>query len=264
MALTKTELSDLLRAPQFPRSAHYDPQWIIKNEMGPNALWLTEWLCQALDLRPGMRVLDMGCGNALSSIFLAKEFGVQVWATDLWIKPTDNFTRIREAGLADRIYPIHAEARALPYADGFFDAIVCVDSYIYYGTDDLYLQYFARFVRPGGQIGIVIPGLMKEFDGPLPEHLVPFWGNDRWHQDCWSWHTATWWRRLWERSGLMQIEIADTMPDGWRMYLQWKQTLSAAGVNKWPHDIDVLKADSGRYIGFVRLVGRLREGLGKP
>jgi cyclopropane fatty-acyl-phospholipid synthase-like methyltransferase len=42
-------------------------------------------------------VLDMGCGTALSSIFLAREFGVEVWAVDLWVPPYDNFTRIREA-----------------------------------------------------------------------------------------------------------------------------------------------------------------------
>jgi cyclopropane fatty-acyl-phospholipid synthase-like methyltransferase len=46
-------------------------------------LWLTEWLAEALDLRPGMRVLDLGCGRAMSSVFLRREFGVQVWASIL-------------------------------------------------------------------------------------------------------------------------------------------------------------------------------------
>ena len=32
-----------------------------------------------------MKILDLGCGKGLTSIFLAKEFGVQVYATDLWI-----------------------------------------------------------------------------------------------------------------------------------------------------------------------------------
>jgi cyclopropane fatty-acyl-phospholipid synthase-like methyltransferase len=49
---------------------------------------LTEALSQVMTLEPGMRVLDMGCGRAVSSIFLAKEFGLQVWATDLWIAAT--------------------------------------------------------------------------------------------------------------------------------------------------------------------------------
>ena len=55
--------------------------------MGPNVLWLTEALTQVLPLEPGMRVLDLGCGAAISSIFLARELGVQVWAADLWIEP---------------------------------------------------------------------------------------------------------------------------------------------------------------------------------
>jgi cyclopropane fatty-acyl-phospholipid synthase-like methyltransferase len=80
-------------AARFPRASTYDAQWVLKNAMaGPPALWLVEWLAEAMTLQPGMRVLDLGCGRATSSIFLAKEFGVTVWAADLWIKPTDNIS----------------------------------------------------------------------------------------------------------------------------------------------------------------------------
>ena len=57
---------------------------------GANSLWVTEWLTTAMDLRPGMRVLDLGCGRASSSIFLHREFGLQVWATDLWFSAAEN------------------------------------------------------------------------------------------------------------------------------------------------------------------------------
>ena len=142
--------------------------------MAPNVLWLAEALSQKLELRPGMRVLDMGCGKAISSIFLAKEFGIQVWATDLWISAGDNWERIRAAQMQERVFPIHAEAHALPYADGFSDALVSLDAYHYFGTDDLYLGYYARFVKPGGQIGIVVPGLQHEFavDSPVIWNLT--------------------------------------------------------------------------------------------
>ena len=87
----------MLRLERFPLSSKYDPEWVLENEMGPSALWLTEWLCEGMDIRPGMRVLDMGCGKVMSSIFLAKEFGAEVWAIDLWISATDNWRRVREA-----------------------------------------------------------------------------------------------------------------------------------------------------------------------
>ena len=38
-------------------------------------------------------------------------------------------------------------AHALPYADGYFDCLLSVDAYHYFGTADLYLDYYAPFVR---------------------------------------------------------------------------------------------------------------------
>jgi SAM-dependent methyltransferase len=245
------ELDKLLSRPEFPRANQYSAGFVIENQIGLNALWLTEWLCQGMDLSPGMRVLDLGCGKALSSIFLAKEYGLQVWATDLWISATDNRQRIDQAGLTDRVFPIHADARSLPFAEAFFDAIVCVDAYIYFGTDDLYLDALQRFVKPGGQIGIVVPGFMQEINGSLPEHLLPFWA-----QECWTWHTLEWWQWLWSRTGLVNIQRADLLPEGWKLWLQWKTTRRAAGDDspELESDIKVLEADRGQYMGFIRLV----------
>jgi hypothetical protein len=87
---------------RFPRSSKYHPDWVIASASGgANALWLTEWLSEAMNLRPGMRVLDLGCGLASSSVFLRREFGAQVWATDLWFSASDNLQRIRDANFDD-------------------------------------------------------------------------------------------------------------------------------------------------------------------
>ena len=76
-----------------------------------------------------------------------------------------------------------------------------MDSYQYYGTDDLYLRRFSAFVRPGGRIGIAVPGMHRDFDGPVPEYLTRKQqsGNVFWDADCWCFHTAAWWRALWSR-----------------------------------------------------------------
>ena len=246
-------LAARLALPEFPRAARYAPEWMLENLMGPNVIWLTEALTQMMALEPGMRVLDMGCGKAISSIFLAREFGVQVWATDLWIKPTANWARIREVGLEHQVFPISAEAHALPFAEGFFDAAVSMDAYHYFGTADLYLGYYARFVRPSGQLGIVVPGLVREFVGELPSHLTPYWESD-----FWSFHSPDWWRRHWERTGPVAVMHADLIPDGWRHWLAW---LEVAGGHNYPtseEEAAMVREDAGRNLGFTRLVARKR------
>src|ERR1700730_3283701 len=115
---------------QFPRASQYHPEWVLANASGgATSLWLTEWLAPSLNLRPGMRVLDLGCGRASSSIFLHREFGVQVWAIDLWFSASENLQRIRDASVDNGVFPMHADARALPFATEFFDAVVSIDSF---------------------------------------------------------------------------------------------------------------------------------------
>jgi len=68
-------LDNRLLSERFPRASKYHPEWLIESASGgANSLWLAT----ALDLQPGMRALDLGCGRAASSIFLHREFGVQV------------------------------------------------------------------------------------------------------------------------------------------------------------------------------------------
>jgi SAM-dependent methyltransferase len=246
---------------RFPRSNGYDPRWVAENQMGPNALWLAEWLMERLELKPGMRVLDMGCGRALSSIFFAREYGCLVFATDLWISAADNWQRIRQAKLDHLVFPIHAEAHALPFAENFFDAIVSLDSYSYYGTDDLYLSYICRFLRPGGRIGIVVPGVTAELTGAPPEHLLKAQANGRvfWEPDCFTFHSPDWWRRHWEKTDLADIETADILTDGWRHWAQHERAVQAMGAGFFPSDEEALLADSGRTIALVRVVGRRKS-----
>lgn len=248
------ELAALLTLNRFPRSAAYDPVWVLENLMGPNVLWLTEALSQVMNLNPGMRVLDMGCGRAISSIFLAKEFGVEVWATDLWIKPSENLRRISEAGLENRVFPIYAEAHTLPFADEFFDALVSVDAYHYFGTDDLYLGYYSRFVKAGGQIGIVVPGLLSEFTEGLPSHLAPYW---LW--DFWSFHSPDWWRMHWAKTGKVEVTLADTIPGGWEHWLKWLEVCAEYGYPSGEQEAEMLRVDAGRNLGFSRVVARKRQ-----
>jgi SAM-dependent methyltransferase len=244
-------MNDQLISRRFPRASAYHPEWVLAGVSGAaNPLWMVEWLSEWLHLRPGMRVLDLGCGRALSSVFLHREFGVQVWAVDLWFDVSENLKRVRDAGVEDGVFPIHADARSLPFAPEFFDAVVSIDSFPYYGTDDLFLNYLARFLKPGGQLGTAGAGLMREIEGPVPAHLGEWWAAEL----PYCLHSATWWRRHWDRTGILDIAVADTLPDGWRFWLDWLKIIAPENVT----EIRALEADAGTYLGYVRAVGRRR------
>lgn len=254
---TSGALRERLHKADFPRSSQYEPRWLIDNAMGPHVLWLAEWLAQRCELTPGMRVLDLGCGRAISSIFLAREFGLSVWAADHWTKPGENLQRIEAAGCSASVFPIAVEAHALPFAADSFDAIVSLDAYHYFGTDDLYLGYLCSFLKPGGQLGIVVPGTLEELSADPPVHLVPYWVWDY----C-SLHSPAWWRRHWQKTRLVEVETADTLPEGWQLWMQWNEICDQFGQLPLAHlarrEAEMLRVDDGRTFGFTRVIAKRR------
>jgi cyclopropane fatty-acyl-phospholipid synthase-like methyltransferase len=139
---------------------------------------------------------------------LAREFGVEIWAADLWIEPTENAAHIDEAGLTGKVIPLTAEANRLPFAHGFFDAVVSIDAYHYFGTEILYLSYLAQFVKPDGRIGIVAPANAIDLDDPdaieLPDDL-----SDEFGADWFTFRNADWWRRHWSRTCCVEVETPE-------------------------------------------------------
>jgi len=182
--------------PKYARANKYDYNWLVENWMGPNPLYLTEELCENMDLRPGMKVLDMGCGKGCSSVFLAKEYGVTVFATDLWISATENLRRFEEAGVADLVFPIQADAHSLPYAEDFFDAAISLNAYHYFGTADTYFPLtYSKLVKSGGKFGFVLDGL-------IDENKWTRWAKD---EGSLAFHSGEWWRKHLDRTGLVEI-----------------------------------------------------------
>jgi len=240
---------------QFPLSNKYDPMWIFQNKMGPHPLWLTEFLVKPLGLKPGMRVLDLACGKGMTSVFLAREFGVQVYAVDFdkwkgWTSADMRWNNAKEYGVENLVVPIKADALDLPFAQGFFDAIVCTNAYFYFGASDTYLENILKFLQPGGQIGMIIPGYMRDITNGVPDYM------DEFDDGSCTWQTLPWWKNLWEKDGLVSIDIADTLPNGCNLWLQFD--VAAAGGQNTSDEIKVFMEDKGEYIGFVRLIGTKR------
>ena len=240
---------------KYPKTEKYDQKWIEENWMGPNPLILLEELCNNMKLTPGMKVLDMGCGKGLTSVFLTKEFGVTVFANDLWIDANENLKRFEAAGVSDKVFPIHAEAHALPYANEFFDAAISIDSYHYYGTDEMYFpSTFSKLVKPGGQFGIVNPGLTQEFENGYPPNMKSFWLDPSANGELFAFHSAAWWRKLWEKTGIVNITSSYNIPDPkkiWYPWAHWADKNFKAVYGFESDDIEFLEADTENHLALI-------------
>jgi cyclopropane fatty-acyl-phospholipid synthase-like methyltransferase len=238
----------------FPLSSQYDKGWIKNNSLGENVLYNLESLCEVIEFKEGMRVLDLGCGKAISAIFLAKEFGVHVWAADPYISPTDNYRRIKEMNCEAMVFPMNLNARELPFPQNFFDIIIAVDSYMYFGTDERFTPYISQFLKPGGSIGIVDICFSKEINYlvDLPEFMRPH------YQDKWYFvHSLEWWTKMWNKTGHLKIINAEVVPQN--DFIKNEYINDFKNSKKSDAIADALEQDQDRLINIFRMVAQRSE-----
>jgi ubiquinone/menaquinone biosynthesis C-methylase UbiE len=120
---------------------------------------INDWILAKLDLRPGEKVLDIGCGNGKQALLYARIVGPagEVQGIDI----SDEL--LREAGEAAArdglpvFFSLHDANDPLPFPDGLFDAISCCFSIYYYTDIPGSLAEMRRVLREGGRIFIAGP-----------------------------------------------------------------------------------------------------------
>ena len=234
---------------KYIKTAQYDKQFLLDNMMGPNAMKILEQLTAGLSIKPGMRVLDLGCGTGLTSIFLAKEYGVQVFAHDLWVGASENYQRFKSFDLDNLIIPVHGDALDMPYADEYFDAVISVDAYEYFGENESYMdEKLAPLVKKGGVIAIAIPGVKNELNGVLPQEMSYSWTVE----DLSTFHSCSWWRDLLSKSQKIEIESVGEMQDLDELWDDWLACDNEYAVR----DRSAMEAGAGKYMNFVAIIAR--------
>lgn len=226
-----------------------DSCFLQENMMGPNAWRIAEELTKNLPLRPGMRVLDLGCGRGLTTVFLAQTFGVEVFAVDLWTSATENLVRFQQAGVSHLTVPLQFDALQLPFAEEFFDAVVSVDAYHYFGNNDVYFKDILKPVlKPGGIVAIAFPGMKYEVQEKLPEEMKPFWEPEALEM----WHSINWWRPKFEPYlHAFQISEMDCFDQAWQDWLSCDNSYTV-------EDRKMMKADHGRFMNLIKLAGTVK------
>ncbi|MGW5236621.1 class I SAM-dependent methyltransferase [Streptomyces nodosus] len=112
-----------------------------------------ELVCRKLDLRPGLRLLDVGCGWGSMAVHAAREHGVSVVGVTLSQEQAVYARkRVADEGLTDRV-----EIRVQDYrdvADGPYDAISSIGMAEHVGAER-YLEYardLHALLKPGGRL----------------------------------------------------------------------------------------------------------------
>jgi N-methyltransferase StaMA len=121
----------------------------------------TDVVVGKLGLRPGERLLDVGCGVAVPAIRLAQRTDADiVGLTNSKWQVREGNRRVREAGLPGQVRLEYGDAADLPYPDASFDAVLALQSLQHAQDRKQWLDEMFRVLRPGGRL--VIADFMEE------------------------------------------------------------------------------------------------------
>lgn len=147
--------TDTQSAPDFEAiKANQQATWSSGNYavIGTTLQITGESLCEAVDVSPGQRVIDVAAGNGNASLAAARR-GCEVTATD-YVGALLERAAARAAADGLRIECREADAEALPFDDGSFDVALSVFGVMFAPNPDRSASELVRVCRTGGRIGL--------------------------------------------------------------------------------------------------------------
>lgn len=235
---------------KYMRSRAYETPELLEKIMGPNPVKLEEELLQNHRIPKQAVVCDLGSGQGLTSVFLAKEYGFTVYAADLWSEPEEHSQFFQEMGVtAQQVIPVKADAMQLPFAPEFFDAVISTDSYHYFGRDPKYLdEKLLPFVKHGGYIYVAIPGMKTDCHDCLPPELLLSWTPE----ELDYLHDVTYWKSIVSQSQDAQLIEIREMESNEEVWADWLKQENEYAVG----DRKSMEAGGGKYLNFIQIVLR--------
>jgi arsenite methyltransferase len=137
-------------------------RWAVEGEgekMEHHHLDITEKTIRLMDLRPGERVLDLGCGAGWATRLLARRVEDQDGSGKVvGLDVSDEMIRRAQTTPSEfeNISYVCASAQKIPGGDNFFDKVLSVESFYYYPDQERVLLELFRVMAPGGRMFILI------------------------------------------------------------------------------------------------------------
>lgn len=235
---------------EYIKSRKYETDEFMSKIMGPNPVKLTEELLCGCKIPKGAVVCDLGSGQGLTSLFAAKEYGFRVYASDLWSDPEENMKFFESHGMSEGgITAVKADAMDMPFEKEFFDAVICVDSYNYFGRNKDYLDsYLLPFVKTGGYVYIAVPGMKNNCHDNLPAELLLSWDKQQleYMQDI------GYWTDIVSASKLSEVVEICEMESNEEVWADWLRQENEYAVG----DRAAINAGGGKYLNFIKIVLR--------
>ena len=129
-------------------------------KMERHHLDITEKTIRLMDLRPGERVLDLGCGSGWATRLLARLVGEgpEGFGQVVGVDVSDEMIRQARAASKDfeNILYVWGSATQIPWEENFFDKMLSVESFYYYPDQDRALAELFRVMAPRGSMFILI------------------------------------------------------------------------------------------------------------
>src|SRR5262250_2759479 len=129
-------------------------------KMEQHHLDITEKTIRLMDLRPGERVLDLGCGSGWATRMLARLVadGPEGFGQVVGVDISDEM--IRQARVASKDFEnvmyVWGSANQIPWEENFFDKMLSVESFYYYPDQERALAELFRVLAPKGRMFILI------------------------------------------------------------------------------------------------------------
>lgn len=183
----------------------------------------TDEMARACQVGPGSRVLDLGGGRGTTACYLAHTYGCDVVAIDTSADMVDAALRlVHERGLQDHVSVVQADAHALPFASGCFDAVLieCVTTMLDRARAFPELR---RVLTAGGYLG----------DLEMTYRVTPPPGFDADLREAWGGFTTMpldGWRDLFVANGFEVTHVEDFSDRMEHLGRTFVKDLGVAGV----------------------------------